>query len=69
MTANRDPKIWATALGSNFKVDDSNVPAAVPVKSNIGGKSRSSNKDKEGNPDYLSPQETLKNCESLTGSK
>ena len=36
MTANRDPKIWATALGSNFKVDDSNVPAAVPVKSNIG---------------------------------
>ena len=49
MTANRDPKIWATALGSNFKVDDSNVPAAVAVKSNIGGKSRSSNKSKEGN--------------------
>ena len=69
MTANRDPKIWATALGSNFKVDDSNVPAAVPVKSNIGGKSRSSNKDKEGNPDYLSPQETLKKLRVPDGFK
>ena len=60
MTANRDPKIWATALGSNFKVDDSNVPKPVAVKSNIGGKSRSSNAQKEGNANYSSPEETLK---------
>jgi azurin/lysophospholipase L1-like esterase len=69
MTANRDPKIWATALGSNFTVDDSNVPAAVPVKSNIGGKSRSSNKSKEGNAIYSSPEETLKKLRVPEGFK
>jgi len=69
MTANRDPKIWATALGSNFTVDDSNVPAPVPVKSNIGGKSRSSNKNKEGNAIYSSPEETLKKLRVPEGFK
>ena len=69
MTANRDPKVWATALGSNFTVDDSNVPAAVPVKSNIGGKSRSSNKSKEGNAIYSSPEETLKKLRVPEGFK
>ncbi|RZO15382.1 MAG: hypothetical protein EVB09_07400 [Verrucomicrobiaceae bacterium] len=69
MSANRDPKIWATALGSNFTVDDSNVPAPVPVKSNIGGKSRSSNKNKEGNAIYSSPEETLKKLRVPEGFK
>ena len=69
MTANRDPKIWATALGSNFTVDDSNVPPPVAVKSNIGGKSRSSNKNKEGNAIYSSPEETLKKLRVPEGFK
>ncbi len=69
MTANRDPKIWATALGSNFTVDDSNVPPPVAVKSNIGGKSRSSNKSKEGNAIYSSPEETLKKLRVPEGFK
>ncbi len=59
MTANRDPKIWAAALGSNHTVDDSNVAPPVPVKTNIGGGSKSSNAQKEGDPDYLSPEESL----------
>ena len=69
MAANRDPKIWATALGSNLTVDDSNVPAPVAVKSNIGGKSPSSNKNKEGNAIYLSPEETLKKLRVPDGFK
>jgi len=59
MTANRDPAIWAVAQGKTLKVDDSNTPAAIPVISNVGGGSRSSNKDKEGNLKYLSGEEGL----------
>ena len=69
MTANRDPKIWATALGSNYTVNDKNVPKPVAVKSNIGGKSRSSNAQKEGNANYLSPEETLKKIRVPDGFK
>ena len=59
MTANRDPKIWARALGSDFKVDDSNVPAPVPVISNVGGKSKSSSAEKEGRTTYISGQDAI----------
>ena len=69
MTANRDPKIWATALGSNYTVDDSKVPAPVAVKSNIGGKSKSSNAQKEGSATYLSPEESLKKIKVPEGFK
>ncbi|MCG8586902.1 MAG: SGNH/GDSL hydrolase family protein, partial [Pirellulales bacterium] len=55
MTANRDKAIWAAANGKQHKVDDSNVPPAVKVISNVGGKSKSSNKNKEGSIEYLSP--------------
>jgi len=58
MTANRDPAIWAAVEGKSYKVDDSNVPAPVKVISNVGGKSRSSNKQKEGSLKYLSPEES-----------
>ena len=60
MTANRDPVIWAAVDGESIEPDDSNVPAPVVVKTNVGGGSRSSNKDKEGSTDYLSPEESLK---------
>lgn len=57
MSANRDPLIWAKANGSDWKVDDSNVPDPIPVISNVGGGSKSSNADKEGNLNYVSGEE------------
>ena len=59
MTANRDKVIWAAAKGKTVKADDSNVPAPIPVVSNVGGKSRSSNAQKEGSVKYMKPEETL----------
>ncbi|MFO0864158.1 MAG: GDSL-type esterase/lipase family protein [Gemmataceae bacterium] len=40
MTANRDEVVWARAAGKDKTVDDKNVPAPVPVISNIGGGSK-----------------------------
>jgi type 1 glutamine amidotransferase len=48
MTANRDERVWARIKGGDKKIDDSNVPKPVPVKSNVGGGSKSSNAQKEG---------------------
>ncbi len=58
MTANRDEVIWAAAAGKTIKADDSNVPPAIEVISNVGGGSKSSSKDKEGSVEYLSPEES-----------
>ncbi len=60
MTANRDKRIWALATGSDKPLDDSNVPAPVPVKSNIGGGSASSSAQKEGLLKYISGQEAIR---------
>lgn len=54
MTANRDTWIHGLARGEDVAVDDSNVPQPVPVISNVGGGSKSSNAMKEGNLDYIS---------------
>lgn len=59
MTSNRDPLIWAKAAGSEWEVDDSNVPDPVPVISNVGGGSKSSSAEKEGDLDYVSGEEGL----------
>ncbi|EMI57349.1 PVC-type heme-binding CxxCH protein [Rhodopirellula sallentina] len=59
MTANRDEAIWAAVAGKQHVVDDSNVPPPVEVISNIGGGSRSSSAKKEGNIDYLTPEESI----------
>jgi putative heme-binding domain-containing protein len=59
MTTNRDKAIWAAAAGKKIEIDDSNVPKPVEVLSNVGGKSRSSSAQKEGNLDYLSPEESM----------
>ena len=69
MTANRDPKIWATARGRSYKVDDSNTPDPISVISNVGGKSRSSSKAKEGNLKYLSGEEGVKKLTVPEGFK
>lgn len=60
MTANRDERIWARAAGKDKTIDDSNVPAPVPVVSNVGGKSKSSNAQKEGVLRYVSGEEGIK---------
>jgi len=59
MTANRDPRIWARARGSEWKVEDDDVPEPIPVESNVGGGSKSSNPKKEGSLDYISGEEGL----------
>jgi putative heme-binding domain-containing protein len=38
MTANRDRRVWAVAQGGDLKVDDSNTPAFIDVKTNKPGK-------------------------------
>ncbi|MGK0186914.1 MAG: putative membrane-bound dehydrogenase-like protein [Verrucomicrobiales bacterium] len=67
MTDNRDPLIWAAIKGEDYKVDDSNVPAPVPVKSNVGGGSRSSSEEKEGSLKYVSGQDGIKNMTMAEG--
>ena len=37
MTANRDKRVWAVAQGGDLKVDDSNTPPFIPVKTNKPG--------------------------------
>ncbi len=37
MTANRDQRVWAVAQGKDLKVDDSNTPPFIPVKTNKPG--------------------------------
>lgn len=59
MTANRDQAIWAAAEGKEWQIDDSNVPPPIKVISNVGGGSPSSSAAKEGDIDYLSPEESL----------
>jgi azurin/glucose/arabinose dehydrogenase len=68
-TANRDKKIWARAAGKDLKVDDSNVPAAIPVISNVGGGSRSSSAAKEGNLKYLDGKEAISKMHLAKGFK
>ena len=67
MTASRDLVVHAAAKGKTIVADDSNVPAPIKVKSNVGGKSRSSNASKEGNVKYASPEETVKQLELAEG--
>jgi azurin/glucose/arabinose dehydrogenase len=59
MTANRDRRIWAAAQGRELAVDDSNLPKPIPVKTNLGGGSRSSSAVKEGSLNYLGGKEAI----------
>src|SRR6185436_18646988 len=36
-TSNRDKRVWAVAQGGDLKVDDSNTPPLIPVKTNKPG--------------------------------
>lgn len=65
MTSNRDERIWACAKGSDKPVSDSNVPTAVPVISNLGG--RRSAKAPATEPAYLSGEQTVKSIAVAKG--
>lgn len=70
MTANRDKNVWAKANGIKaYTVDDSNVPPPVKVISNVGGKSRSSNANKEGQSNYMKPDDTAAQLQLQDGLK
>jgi putative membrane-bound dehydrogenase-like protein len=60
MTMNRDTHVWSLANGKDVPVDDSNVPKAVEVISNVGGGSKSSNAMKESKLDYISGEDGMK---------
>ena len=67
LTANRDERVWARAVGKDKEIDDSNVPRPVPVISNVGGKSKSSSAVKEGALRYVSGEEGLKHMAIAKG--
>lgn len=67
LTANRDERVWARAVGKDKNTDDSNVPRPVPVVSNVGGKSKSSSAVKEGALRYISGEEGLKHMAVAKG--
>lgn len=67
MTSNRDKRVWALAAGRDSQIDDSNVPRPIPVVSNVGGKSQSSNAQKEGLLRYVSGEEGLEHMSVAKG--
>ena len=54
MTTNRDKRIWAVAQGKELKVDDSNTPPFIPVKTNKPGNGPN------GEHIYLDGEEAIK---------
>lgn len=63
MTANRDKRLWAIARGGDMKIDDSNVPPAVPVKTNY----KPSNKN--GALEFLSGTQAIDKMKMAPGLK
>jgi putative heme-binding domain-containing protein len=63
MTSNRDKLVWARAAGGNLKVDDSNVPPFIPVKTNKPGKGP------DGTHIYLSGEDGIKKMTVGKGMK
>ncbi len=67
MTANRDERVWARALGKDKTIDDRNVPRPIAVVSNVGGKSKSSSAMKEGVLRYVSGEEGIQHMAVAKG--
>ncbi len=63
MTANRDRRIWAVANGGEMKIDDSNTPPFVVVKTNKPGRGP------HGEHIYLSGEDELKTMTVAKGLK
>ncbi len=69
LTANRDERIWARAVGKDKAIDDSNVPKPIPVISNVGGGSNMSDPGKEGVLKYQDGEEAIKSMAWAKGFK
>ena len=63
MTANRDRHVWAVAQGRDVKVDDSNTPPFIPVKTNFPGK------NPDGTHVFVDPEEEIKLMTVAKGMK
>ena len=63
LTANRDKRVWSVAQGGDAKVDDTNLPAEIPVKTNISGK------NPDGTHEFLSGEEAIKHMTMPKGCK
>ena len=67
MTANRDPVIWAAAAGDVIAPDDSNVPPAVEVVSNLAVPQLQGGVSKTGTRDYLGGEEAIEQMDLADG--
>jgi glucose/arabinose dehydrogenase/lysophospholipase L1-like esterase len=63
MTANRDQRIWAVAQKKELKVNDTNAPDLIPVKSNKPGSGPN------GEHVFLDPVEAIKHMKLAPGLK
>jgi azurin/lysophospholipase L1-like esterase len=59
MAANRDPVIWAAARGETLVADDSNVPAAIEVVSNLSEPQYQEGVSVTGTLDYSTAEEGI----------
>jgi putative heme-binding domain-containing protein len=63
MTANRDKSVWAVAQGGEAKIDDSNLPKVMEVKTNLQGK------NPDGSHPFLSGEDAIKSMTMPAGFK
>jgi azurin/lysophospholipase L1-like esterase/glucose/arabinose dehydrogenase len=59
MTANRDPVIWAAAAGESIQADDSNVPEAIEVITNLDEPQLQDGVSKTGTLEYITAEEGI----------
>ena len=59
MTANRDRAVWAAVLGESHVVDDSSVPSAIEVKTNLDQPQNQGGVSKLGDGSYLGGEEGI----------
>lgn len=60
MTANRDVVVWAAANGDSVAPDDSNVPASIPVETNLDEEQLQEGVSKVGPPEYLTAEQAMR---------
>jgi putative heme-binding domain-containing protein len=63
MTANRDKRIWAIAQGKDLRVDDSNLPESISVKTNKPGNGPG------GTHNFLSGENAIQQMHVASGMK
>src|SRR5262249_36010595 len=63
MTANREKRVWAVAQGGDLKIDDSNAPPLIPVKTNKPGSGPN------GTHIFLDGEEAIKKMKVAQGMK